>query len=102
MIVRIWRGLTEAETADAYLEYIETSVLPRLRALDGFKGIDVLTHDSKGRVEFLVHTRWESMESIGGFAGEDPEIAVVEPRAQSMLVDWDRTVVHYTCHRFVD
>ena len=100
MIVRIWRGLTEPESAKDYLEYMENSVLPRLLDMDGFRGVDVLTRDCKSRVEFLVQTRWASMDNILAWTGEDFTCAVVEPQAQTMLVDWDRTVRHYTGHVF--
>jgi hypothetical protein len=46
-------------------------------------------------VEFLVLTLWESMEAIRGFAGEQPEVAVVEPEARAALVRFDSTVTHY-------
>ena len=32
-------------------------------------------------VEFLVLTLWESMDAIRAFAGDQPEVAVVEPEA---------------------
>jgi heme-degrading monooxygenase HmoA len=46
-------------------------------------------------IEFLVLTLWESMEAIRAFAGDQPELAVVEPEARAALVRFDSTVVHY-------
>jgi hypothetical protein len=46
-------------------------------------------------VEFLVLTRWASMDAIRAFAGDDVGRAVVEPDAIAALVSFDRTVRHY-------
>jgi hypothetical protein len=46
-------------------------------------------------IEFLVLTLWESMEAIRAFAGDQPELAVVEPEARAALVRFDSTVAHY-------
>jgi hypothetical protein len=42
-----------------------------------------------------VLTAWESMEAVRGFAGDDPERAVVEPEARAVLSDFDESVRHY-------
>jgi hypothetical protein len=47
-----------------------------------------------GTVELTAHTFWESAEAIRAFAGDDVTIAVVEPEAQAMLVDFNRTAAH--------
>ena len=44
-----------------------------------------------GTVELTAHTFWESPEAIRAFAGDDITVAVVEPEAQAMLLDFDRT-----------
>jgi len=46
-------------------------------------------------VEFLVLTRWTSMEAIRAFAGPNPERAVVEPGAIAALTAYDEEVRHY-------
>ena len=46
-------------------------------------------------MEFLVVTRWDSMEAVRGFAGTEPSRAVVEPEAMAALDDYDREVRHY-------
>ena len=46
-------------------------------------------------VEFLVLTRWESLDAIRAFAGDDIGRAVVEPGAVSALVEYDPRVQHY-------
>ena len=40
-------------------------------------------------------TLWDSIDSVKGFAGENPEIAVVEPEARAVLSNFDSFVRHY-------
>lgn len=46
-------------------------------------------------MEFLVVTRWRSLDAIRRFAGADAEIAVVPENVQQMMLDYDRRVAHY-------
>ena len=59
----------------------------------------VLRREEHGRVEFLVMTFWDSMAAIRGFAGADPERAVVEPEARAVLAEYDNFVRHYEVER---
>ena len=43
----------------------------------------------------MVLTRWQSWSAITAFAGTDPQIAVVDSQAQTMLVRHDRVVQHF-------
>ena len=45
--------------------------------------------------EFVVVTRWRSIEAIEQFAGQDTEVAVVPDKVQAMMIDYDRLVRHY-------
>jgi hypothetical protein len=47
-----------------------------------------------GTIELTTHTFWESPEVIRAFAGDDITVSVVEPEAQAMLLDFDRTATH--------
>jgi heme-degrading monooxygenase HmoA len=95
MIVRTWRGRAPASNPIAYSEHFSRSVLPELRRIEGFLGASLLRQDGPEHVEFLVLTRWASMEAIRAFAGDDIKNAVVEPDAAAALLDFDRTVQHY-------
>ena len=65
-------------------------VLPELRRVPGFAGASLARRALGDRVEFLVLTRWYSMDAIRGFAGDDPARAVVEPGAVAALIDFDQ------------
>jgi hypothetical protein len=53
-------------------------------------------------VEFLVLTRWRSIEAIRAFAGDEITRAVVEPGAVAPLIDFDATVTHYEVLEEID
>ena len=95
MIIREWRGHASLDKADAYPQFFRDNVLPQLRRLSGFLGVHFNRRRLADRVEFLVLTRWQSMDAIREFAGPDAETAVVEPAAKSVLLDFDTRVQHY-------
>ena len=95
MVVRLWRGRAAADRAGLYRKHFNDGVLPRLRSIHGFLSGRLLHRFLGGRVEFLVVTEWASWEAITKFAGDDAGHAVVEPDAQEMLLDYDRTVEHF-------
>ena len=95
MIVRVWRAVAAPENAPAYRQHLERSVLPQLRTLPGFIGITLMQCERCDGIELLVSSRWESMAAVRAFAGTNPERAVVESAARSILIEFDRTVSHY-------
>ena len=46
-------------------------------------------------IEFVVVTRWDSMDALAKFAGRDPEAAVVPAKAADMMIEFDRRARHY-------
>lgn len=95
MIVRAWRGRAAAANPQAYAAHFRTRVLPELRHIEGFLGASLLRAPHPGGVEFLVLSRWRSIDAIRAFAGAEISRAVVEPGAVAALVDFDATVTHY-------
>lgn len=95
MIVRSWRARALKNKAEIYAQHAVGHVFPRLKSIPGHKGALLLTRDHAKDVELQVLTFWETMEAIRSFAGPSPEVAVVEPEAQAVLIDYDRTVAHY-------
>jgi len=95
MIIREWRGRANHLRGNAYPKHLRTVVLPELRRLKGFRGATLAKRKIDDRIEFLVLTRWDSLESIRSFAGADTERAVVEPGAAAALIEFDARVCHY-------
>ncbi len=97
MIIRTWGARTDAVGVSAYLEHFNASVLPALEALPGFLGFSLLESLSEpgASVSLLLTTRWESIDDIRRFAGDDYTRAVVEPAAAAVLLEYDRVAEHY-------
>ena len=95
MIVRAWRGQALSAKASAYSEHFRRKVLPELESIEGFLGAALLRDEGADGVEYLVLTRWASMDAIRAFAGNDVGKAVVEPEAVAALASFDRRVRHY-------
>ena len=89
MIARIWKAT--ARDAEAYLRHLHGNVVPELKSIPGFRGLQVLRRER----EIVVMTTWDSMEAVRAFAGEEPERAVVGPEAQAVLAGYDDFVRHY-------
>ena len=95
MIIREWRGRTSRKRAEAYTEHFRHVVLPELRGIPGFVAATLSRRDTDGKVEYLVLTRWQSLNAIRAFAGDAPDKAVIEPGAIAVLADYDDFVRHY-------
>ncbi len=95
MIIREWRGRTTPERQDEYPAHFRRNVVPELRAVIGFEGADLVRHGDDTEIEYVVLSRWASMEAIHAFAGNDPTRAVVEAGAAAALTDYDDRVSHY-------
>jgi heme-degrading monooxygenase HmoA len=95
MIVREWRGCAKPENATDYPRHFREVVVPELRAIPGFLGATLSRLEQDNRIEFLVLTKWQSMDAIRVFAGAESNKAVVEPGAVAALSDFDATVRHY-------
>jgi heme-degrading monooxygenase HmoA len=95
MIARVWKAIATSDHVADYQHHFEHSVSPELKTIEGFQGAYILTRDLNGNIEISVMTLWESMAAIHKFAGENVEVAVVEPAAQAVLESFDKTVLHY-------
>ena len=95
MISRHWRGLARPERAAEYEQHLRDETFPQLGQLTGFLGASILRRALDGAVEFLVISRWDSLEAIALFAGADLEAAVVPPKVQAMMIEYDRRARHY-------
>lgn len=95
MFIREWRGRASRARAAEYQEHFRATVVPDLRMMPGFMGAYLSQRQDGERVEFLVLTRWVSMDAVRAFAGAKPEQAVVEPGAIAVLSEYEHTVRHY-------
>src|SRR5258707_9458874 len=95
MFIREWRGRAKQTEAVRYPEYFRKEVIGPLRQAPGFQGGFLSRRDVGVQVEFLVLTRWISMDAIREFTGFVAEHAAIDPRAMATLVAYDHSVRHY-------
>jgi heme-degrading monooxygenase HmoA len=95
MIARMWRGwAASVAAADLYEAFLRSSFLPAAYSIPGFKGALVLRRTVGDEIEFTTITRFESVQAIKQFAGEDYEAAHVAPRARELLARFEARCVH--------
>ena len=95
MFARIWKGRTRASQSDRYMEYMQTTGVPDIRATDGNRGVYVLRRIDGDEAEFTFISLWESLESIRRFAGEEIDRAVYYPEDRDYLLALDPKVTHH-------
>ncbi len=97
MINRIWHGWTTPANADAYEELLKKEIFVGIqdRQILGYRGIQLLRRDARDEVEFITVMRFDTLDAVRNFAGEDYEVAVVPPQARSLLVRFDKRSQHY-------
>jgi len=95
MISRHWKGVAKVEEANNYIDHLQRETFPAIREIDGFIDASILNRATESGVEFLVVTRWRSMDAIRHFAGESTNVAVVPMAVQAMMVEYDKRVEHY-------
>ena len=79
-VVRMWRGVIRTEDRDEYVDYVERTGVEEYRSVPGNLDAWTLTRElGDGLTEILTVSRWESLDSIRGFAGDDIERAVYYP-----------------------
>ena len=95
MIVRKWRGRADKDRADDYVRHFAEHVQVKLGAVRGYHRVLVLTREQGGETEIVTMTFFDRLEDVKGFAGEQYEVAIVDPVAQGLLSRYDKTVTHF-------
>lgn len=97
MIGRIWHGWTTPQNADIYQNLLKTQVLPGIAAMNipGYRDIQVFRRSLGDEVEFITIMRFDSLDAVKRFVGEDYEVAHVPPEARKVLTRFDERSQHY-------
>jgi antibiotic biosynthesis monooxygenase (ABM) superfamily enzyme len=97
MIFRIWHGWTTPENADVYEALLKEEIFVGIqdRNIPAFRGIQLLRREAGGEVEFVTIMRFDSLDAVREFAGEDYEGAVVPEKARAVLSRFDERSRHY-------
>jgi antibiotic biosynthesis monooxygenase (ABM) superfamily enzyme len=100
MITRLWRGWTTIDNANAYERFLLDELFPSMRDIPGFRGADVLRRAEHEEVAFVTVTRFDSLDAIRAFAGDDYETPVLEPQALALLSRYERRALHFDTATF--
>jgi hypothetical protein len=97
MIARIWHGWTTHQNADAYENLLRSEIFHGIaeRGIAGYCGIELLRRQDQDLTEFVTIMWFDSFEAVRVFAGEDYEVAVVPPKARTLLKQFDGRSAHY-------
>ena len=95
MIARIWRGITLADKADAYIGHLHETGLKDYAATPGNRGVTVLRRLQGEHSEIVLISMWDSMDAVRAFAGENPERSVYYPEDEDYLLEMEPLVRHY-------
>ena len=97
MIGRVWHGWTTHANADVFEAVVRNEILPTMlsKEMPGFRDIQLMRLVRAGHTEFATLMRFDDMEAVRAFAGEDYTRAVVAPKARDLLRRFDARVNHY-------
>jgi len=98
VICRVWRGWTTPENAQAYDDYLQKELFPRLKRelqAHGFRGYQLLRMNRDEDTEFMTMLYFESIEKVRAFAGVNYETSVISAKAQSLLSRYGDRADHY-------
>jgi len=98
IITRIWHGKTKIEHADEYLEYLNKTGIPDYKSIPGNLGVQVWRKKEGNICHFWTVSRWDSIESIKKFAGDDYEKAKYYAEDKKYLLEFEPKVIH--CETF--
>ena len=97
MIARIWHGWTKPQDAKTYEELLRNEIFPGIaqRKIRGYRGAELFIRDDHDEVEFVTLLRFESMEGVREFAGENQSKPVIYPKAEALLTRMNERSQHY-------
>ena len=97
-ITRIWHGITKIADAESYLNYLRETGVKDYKASSGCLSVEIWRRLEWDKAHFWTVTKWDSLDSIKKFAGEDPEKARYYPKDAEYLLELEPNVIH--CETF--
>ncbi len=94
-IMRLWHGEVSIEKADEYEKFMIEKAAPDYGSVDGLLKLYFQRRNENKTAHFLLVTIWDSLESIKGFAGAEPEIAKYYPEDDEFLLEKEKTSSMY-------
>ena len=96
MIARSWTSRIRTSDEQQYGDYVRNTGIRDFARTPGNLGAQVLMRTlGDGTSEVTVLSWWDSIESIGAFAGADPQIARYYPEDDHFLLEKPIAVEHH-------
>lgn len=96
IILRKWSSRIRTADEDMYVAYIAETGLTDYKNTPGNLGYQMLMRTlGDGVSEVTTLSWWRDMDSVRGFAGDDPERAVYYPEDDRFLLDRPEFVEHH-------
>jgi len=97
MIYRVWHGYTTPENAGAYEALLKSEIFHGIESkkIEGFRGIDLIRRRNGDEEEFITIMRFDSIDNVKAFTGQDYEKAYVPDAARKVLKRFDARSQHY-------
>ena len=95
MIVRVWRGRTSADKAEAYKKFLRETAYSDYGDVEGNRGWMLLARDKPDSVELMFVSLWDSMQALTRYTGGDPERPKYYPEDRAALLELPDRVEHF-------
>jgi uncharacterized damage-inducible protein DinB len=95
MITRIWHGKTRTSDKDNYLKYLTKTGVRDYLKTKGNLGVQIRMNEEEDFINFWIETKWDSIESIKSFSGDDINIARYYEEDKNYLIEPEPTVKHF-------
>ena len=99
-ITRIWHGITTADHADEYLQFVEETGLKDYKRIKGNLSVKLLKRIENDICHLLTVTEWDSYESIRSFAGDNYQKAKYYTGDEKFLLEMEDNVAHYETYEY--
>jgi len=83
MIVRVWRGRTSADKAEAYKKFLRETAYSDYGDVEGNRGWMLLARDQAQSVEVMFVSLWIRCRRLRAYTGGDPQHPKYYPRIGS-------------------
>jgi heme-degrading monooxygenase HmoA len=95
MIVRVWRGRTRADKAEAYKKFLRETAYADYGDVAGNRGWMLLARDQAESVEVMFVSLWDSMQALARYTGGDPQRPKYYPEDRAALLELPDKVEHF-------
>src|SRR5881392_2233238 len=87
MIARVWHGWTKPKNAKAYEDMLRDEIFPSIaaRKISGYRGAELFIREDGDEVEFVTLLRFDSMDGVKQFAGDDASKPVIFPKTEALI-----------------